>query len=315
MRRPQLTNSDGSPNYQSSHLVEHKPNNIYFDIGLLVGIGNGEIYTIGTAFFIGQDYAVTAWHVIEELIERLHPGGTRNIQDRARRSPSIENEFEFELEIHVLRKSRRRPIPLSVTYTSRPLIANADIALLKITRVNQPNLGSARIPLLHIAPPPIGTAIDAFAFITDHPQTLYTENQKGQIDCSFWWSHGVLKEHLWEGRGSTLPFPIFESNASFPGGMSGGPVVSESGVVFGIVCYDMGPYLDNPDADPVSYICSLLPVVGCKTRHDFQDGRGEIETTVKELADRGVIHLGGIERIELFRDDDGNIDGLRIKPI
>ncbi|MCJ2104715.1 serine protease [Methylobacterium sp. E-041] len=312
MRRPQSINQDGSPNYDSSHLVEFDFSLLHFDVGLLGAIGNKYVYSIGTVFFISNEFAVTAWHVIEDLINELQPGGEQAFQERLRRNPNVQAALGFGLEIQLSRKIKGPSVAASVIYISKSPLS--DIALLEIHPIRQEGFGNARVPMLHAAPPPVGTPIDAFGIVVDEPRLDFEEGKKASFMCKAWWSHGVIKQHLWKGRGSILAFPVFETNANFLGGMSGGPVVSMSGIVFGMVCFDSGPNIDNIEADPLSYVCSLLPVLCCKCEYDFGVGRGKIQTTVLELAKRGIINMGGIDRVELVWEGI-DVIGLNIKPI
>jgi hypothetical protein len=56
-----------------------------------------------------------------------------------------------------------------------------------------------------------------------------------------------------------MPFPCFQVSARFDGGMSGGPVIDESGGLCGIVSSGVSMQDDDP-AEPISYASILWPI-------------------------------------------------------
>ena len=71
---------------------------------------------------------------------------------------------------------------------------------------------------------------------------------------------GIVQEvHHQKRDGVRLPFPCFQTNARFDGGMSGAPIFNDQGSVCGLVCSSLPPSI--PDKDHASYVSTIWPML------------------------------------------------------
>jgi len=109
---------------------------------------------------------------------------------------------------------------------------------------------------------------------------------------------GEVKAIHHERRDSVcLPFPCFQVNARFDGGMSGGPVFNEQGHLCGIICRTLPPA--NEDEEHASYATTLWPLMA--TYIDLSLDGTEVEQSYPliELARKGVLTAIGHENVRI----------------
>jgi len=115
---------------------------------------------------------------------------------------------------------------------------------------------------VHFTTPVVGTPIAAFGYHSSETRT--TRNADGgyhlDLDDKPTTSTGVVEEILPTGQPSgNFTFPCFRVAARFDGGMSGGAVFDESGMLRGIIS---GTLFAGDDVDPpISYVCMLWPLL------------------------------------------------------
>lgn len=216
---------------------------------ILVEFPNSETHVIGTATVISGFLAITAKHVLEDIVSRF---GTAEIEQN-----------RHEIREYAVRLYQILPGPEYAIWN----IVNAwtcpetDIAILQLglhgyTAPHPPS--SWKQPPLRATPPPIGSAIVGFGYRNSVVET--TPNDCGyhlDLNDEPIASTGEVEDILPEGNpAGRFSFPCFRVNARFDGGMSGGPVIDTAGNVCGIVS---GTYGDSGDGH-LSYAVSLWPM-------------------------------------------------------
>jgi hypothetical protein len=94
-----------------------------------------------------------------------------------------------------------------------------------------------------------------------------------------------------------LPFPCFEVEARFDGGMSSGPVFDETGAVCGIICSGIDGAHES--GAPVSYVTTIWPIFGMIINADRQGPypRG-VSYPVIELVHGGQVQVPNLPALE-----------------
>lgn len=123
-------------------------------------------------------------------------------------------------------------------------------------------------------------------------------------------STGQVIEVLAERRDFMLDWPCFRVDARFDGGMSGGPVFNEAGLVCGIISSNMPP--SSSDEEHVSYATTLWPMLAITTNFPI-GGLEPKKRLVEELVRDGTIAAEHWEDVTLERDGSGVIRSLRLK--
>jgi hypothetical protein len=141
----------------------------------------------------------------------------------------------------------------------------SDMALLQVTPGNaEADRALANRELQHLCldmeVPSVGDKITAYGYTQSHATielrngvTHYQFDDKPRV------SLGHVTNVFPERRDFLLPFPVFETDTLFDGGMSGGPIINERGAICGIVCSGLKT---ADDEGHISYACSVWPIMG-----------------------------------------------------
>lgn len=106
--------------------------------------------------------------------------------------------------------------------------------------------------------PAIGEYVLAFGYPTLEPSRALSENEiQAIIEDDLHCAYGRITDIYPHGRGSTNPTPVFEVEANWPPGMSGGPVLNESGHVIGVVSRSL---LLESGLNGCGYVCCVPPM-------------------------------------------------------
>ena len=181
---------------------------------------------------------------------------------------------------------------------------HADIALLHLGA--NPRMSNTRLTLSHrtlrIEPfhPQIGSSVAAFGYHSSKVQASRNPDGSPHLDLRDepTVSVGRVTAVYPLGRDrSMLPFPCFEVDARFDGGMSGGPVFDETGAVCGIVCTGMaGAHQSGP---PISWVATLWPMFGMTVSANRAGNfPRDINYPVVELARGGQMAVSDISALE-----------------
>ncbi len=203
-----------------------------------------DLRSIGTCFHVGSGLLVTAAHVVEHAlnVENVPHGADLGVFYRRARSTS--------------RPEREQSTPadgwLDVNYVHT--LEGADLALLQ---VQEPMEGDKPLLLtvtLSFRPPPVGSDTVALGY-TSYARGPGQSDFLGEIKAT----QGRVQEVFLDGQSVMKPFALFQTDARYDGGMSGGPVFSETGPVVGAVTSSL-PAFGTEDTH-TSYSSLLAPLL------------------------------------------------------
>ena len=258
----------------------------------------GGLHSFGTAFIIHPYLALTAKHVIEEFLNldpSIYEGKKVSFNFWAIQIAWDENEH-----YHVIWE-----------VSNISLSASSDLAILTLRPYDE---NAAKYDLWKtvpctLVPPKIGDSIIGFGFhdITFEGSKINAEGKVEHIELKdkSSSSRGIVKAvHPISRDSCMLPFPCFEVNAQFEGGMSGGLVINESSQVCGIVCSSIAATEEHPI--PSSYVAMLWPMMAMKI--DFSSlpyTSISGKQYLLELSRRGLFAPKGWEQIVIEDNPSG----------
>ena len=218
----------------------------------LIAVNDGrQEYIEGTAFIISKGFAITAYHVIQDLLHKYQ--GVNDVDSYH------DMNFHILLFVHLRNKKDVLPMRVMRIWNTAPL----DIAILAFgVPADWPNDYNWVVPKLSLLPPKIGETIVAIGF--PNSKILPTEDTKNHsaVTAKCTLSTGIVTDihHNYRDTG-LLKFPCFSTNARFDGGMSGGPVFNNSnGAICGVICNNLPP--ENENEEHASNVSTLWPISG-----------------------------------------------------
>lgn len=250
---------------------------------VLVEFAGGETHVIGTAVIIAGHLAVTAGHVLDDITTRF---GSGQLEERTQ-----------VVSDYAIRLYQITPGPEYVVWNvfTAWRCPDSDLALLHLGLHGSSDPTKPivwRTPPVHFTTPPVGTPLAAFGYHSSATRT--TPNADGgyhlDLDDKPTTSTGVVEEILPTGQPSgNFTFPCFRVAARFDGGMSGGPVFDEAGMLRGIIS---GTLSAGDEIDPpISYVCMLWPLL--RLRIDVNRGDAhprDVKYPLIHLVRDGLIH-------------------------
>lgn len=253
----------------------------------------GDFFPSGSAIIIGQNLAITAKHVIEGFMSDL---GSEEV------SPD-HFKHKFALQAAQVLDSGETGVLWNVPKIWRS--AHTDIAFLLLSPTTSESLSFQWKALsLDLRPLQVGAKIAAFGYHT--PRISHDQDSHQPI---FYWtlspttSTGIVTEVFHERRDSAfLKFPCYQTSALFRPSMSGGPALTESGCLCGLVC--SGIDFGQADAEPVSYVTALWPSMATPVSIDRKGFPRGVTYPVLDLARHGYIHAIGWENVVLTVNPD-----------
>lgn len=199
-----------------------------FVLRLLVGFDTASPYIVGTATIVSGHLAITARHNLEEVLK--NEGASWYAK------PFIENSLTA---VQILPGSQYQLWEVVQAWGC----PQTDLAFLQFASAphhsgEQPQLGWKH-PSIYAFPPDVGSTIAGFGYRKSSIKT--SKNADGGFHYDLKDEHmasvGVVREILERGRDKfSLPFPCYQVSARFDGGMSGGPVIDETGAMCGLRC-------------------------------------------------------------------------------
>jgi hypothetical protein len=252
------------------------------------------IKCLGTAFTVSNlGVMITAWHVVKDANELRHPDEPLYVHYVA---SGAGYDLGPEGEIADL-------LPITrVSY--RP---EFDLAVLQVL-LGEVNGKPIRFPAHKISPacPPVGERVltlgysrfDSHRSESDKSDQLAYEAQQ-----NFSASGGEVTDVHPTGRDRVmLPFPSFETDCRYDGGMSGGPVIASSnGAVCGVVC--SGIALSDDYEGHTSYASAIAPALALDVLVKTEEGEEKV-VTLLEMARSG--HLAADEWLSQVRLEGDN---------
>lgn len=260
----------------------------------LIAVRNGsDEYASGSAFLIGRGWAVTAYHVVEDFVERydgVRPKGGNT-------------DISFEMLGYLALDGGKRILPLKVLRAWR--VEPLDIAVLALgVPQDWPDDHIWKVPAIDLLPPPVGTPIVGFGFANGKIE----KNGPGDpatLTIAPSTSIGTVVEiHHRLRNSSRLPFPCFRTNARFDGGMSGGPVLNnQTGRVCGVICSSLPATTD--DEEHVSYASTLWPLLATLVDASATSVSGATPYPLAKLYENGTLEAEHLAAISIHESPSG----------
>jgi hypothetical protein len=138
--------------------------------------------------------------------------------------------------------------------------------------------------------PQVGTPIRGFGYYKMQSNTIETGIDKKVVNYSqnTAHSHGKIMEvHPKLRDAGMLSFPCFQTDARFDHGMSGGPILNDSGDVCGVICSSF-PTLPEDDRH-ISYGSLIWPAFGTSIELRLSNESETEPILVLDLAKRGFL--------------------------
>ena len=279
---------------------------LYELMPILIGIGPDEdLHCYGSCFIAWPHMAVTAKHVVEELI---------------RRDPGIAQGKPCRLEYWVVQVMWEGGDHNYVVWTidSVALSSHSDIAILWLRAFdeNATKYKEWKTVPTTFDPPPIGSEVIAFGLhnvrFDGSRVNADRKFEHIEIKCDRSRSTGAVKQHHWAGRDKGMyNFPCFEVNAKFEHGMSGGLVITRESQVCGIVCGSLPA--GTPDEEDVSYVTMLWPMMAIPVdKRLVPNGREGVRYRLQHLSAQKIFTPSGWDRV-LIEDKLDNGGAITIR--
>ncbi len=238
----------------------------------------GEIYACGTATVIGRGIAITASHVIFDILDHFNT----KIDQQSK------SQNDFQLLMYLDLNGGKELLPLKVAKTCPS--TTFDIAILHFVTPedwDQDNQHVWKAPKIQLLPTMIGKSIFGFGF--SMPLVTQDEPDTPEIEYKSRTTTGHVIDIHHELRDSAkLPFPCFQVNARFDGSMSGGPVFNSDGNLCGIVCSSIPA--DEEFSEHVSYVSTLWPMLGLTVQIEDPTNTGKfIDYLFSDYFDSGQL--------------------------
>ncbi|WP_164117641.1 S1 family peptidase [Stenotrophomonas maltophilia] len=209
---------------------------------------------LGSGFFVAPFLVLTARHVIDEVSEQFHGCRIHEIVG--------DMAFGVDFSIQHPRHGQMKWAVMGYGYT--PTI---DVVALWV-ELRQPAKLPAdfawELPILSFAQAKVDQAVNALGY--PHSTHHLDERGRAKVGLNPHDSSGTIAAIHERSRDCVmLPYPCFEATVTTKGGMSGGPVFSDDGIVIGVVgsSFELG----ESDESEVSYVSAIWPAVGIELRH------------------------------------------------
>lgn len=271
---------------------------------LLVGANDQEVRPVGTAVVVSAELLLTAAHVVTYLWETLEQKPVPGPE------PFNQQSTFAAVAIHWPGQQSEAAV---WSIESVWLCPGTDIAFVKI----KPGNGQSREYTwsrwlaMDLDIPPMGSRVTAFGYPgvnvlhhTDEEMTVFLRPSTAV---------GEITDVFPEGRDRVmLNFPCYQVNARFDSGMSGGPVISDSGRLCGIVCSSM-----RCGEEHISYVAALWPSMFATLNCGLPGLPWVNPYQAWELASIGALHAPEWESIHkraYIGEDENAVPVLKLKP-
>jgi hypothetical protein len=253
----------------------------------LIATTSNKQHPSGTAVMISPHCGITAKHVVDEYFQFT-------------KSP--------DTELSILGRSGLVTKHQNRDWRFKHVVTNpgSDIAVLVLESDQAPIYG-LHYPNINVIPPEVGDIIIAVGFHSSRIEASMDEvgPVSKWIDRPMISKGRVFEVHQQRRDQTLMPYPSFTADCRVRGGMSGGPVLDESGFLRGIVSRGFSS-IDATTAQSI-WTSLILPID--KTPLP-QYGYG---SSLYEAALRGKIVAFGIGRLEALFNTDGSIETLSLK--
>lgn len=284
-------NNEGSLIQVTQSSLVERFNEIIFRV--VVEEPSGTLACYGTAFPILPNVLITAKHVLDELCRNanVEPGKISGINIFALNvSPEIGSNNCAYWQVH------RIYVPTLSDFALLHVVAGNEVA---------DNYGNWQVLAITLEPPQINEKVTAYGItemniLDKHPvdslgKSLFSKPIQ---------SHCRVSEVFPSKRDTTrLNFPCFQVEGRVDAGMSGGPVIGESGRVCGIVTSSI-----KIEEEYVSYATLLWPLM--TTLFEFKKLAGiplDNPVPLQTLGVMGIWQPPGWDRVDFRHDDNGRL--------
>jgi hypothetical protein len=226
---------------------------------LLVGHdGVSPTKAVGSGVFVAPGLIMTVKHVLKEFWRLFENPNVGELEEQKQKTPA------FELfAVQCPGSSSATALWAASKITLCPY---SDLAVISVVPVDAlakahpiPNLAR-----MNVLPPGKGTKVAAFGYADTSVQTEVGNQVNFQLQPRI--ARGTVTDVYPVSRDSVLlPFPSFEVETCFIGGMSGGPIFNEADELCGLIC---SGYDDVPVASGVA----LWPMLGIHTIRRLDSG-------------------------------------------
>jgi Trypsin-like peptidase domain len=257
----------------------------------LVAVVDSEFFPSGTACIVAPWLAITARHVVDDHFEGFR-----------RRRPNNTDEASHITLTYVAPGGGLPVIPLFVQRTW--YLEPYDIAVLHLTPASEMNMEHVwDVPRLSLLPPRPGSSIFSFGYPNSKCEVLGHDQFELRMDATT--TTGTVIEVHHERRDAVrLPFPCFQTNARFDGGMSGAPVFNEQGQVCGLICQTLPAA--TPEEDHASYVSSLWPMLAIPINAPWDRYPTGTSYPLFEYAQTKVMDTIGLDNFVLDKLPEGH---------
>jgi len=271
---------------------------------MLTAVRDGFFYPSGTATIVASHLAITAKHVVQDYWREFEPKTA---------SPG-ENSGSFLIfAIQILNNGS---LGASWNISRVWLSPFTDVAFLRLAPYSQSAQDYHwRKPILRLLPPAVGTRISGFGYCKSNIRTKRLDEMVQVI-----WSQSpsttigeVIRIHEEKRDSLMLNFPCFETNARFDGGMSGGPVFDDEGKLCGLICSSLPPM--NEEESYCSHVATLWPWTGTPIDLNRTGMEANVKYPVLDLITGGFMKAEGFERVNLVREDNGEVIKVQLRQL
>lgn len=272
---------------------------------------NGNYWPLGTGFMVGANgVMMTATHVLKEAYLK----GTGQHPKRG--------ALEADMELYALYITNERHGPNNENYVGGPwpidrawYSEELDIAFCWLRSATR-NGKAITFPILKLSPglPHVGHPIMGFGYYKMKSDTKEYSEEGIVVDYAqnTAFTKGKIVDVYPTGRDSgMLNFPVFQTDARFDHGMSGGPILNEHGSVCGVICSSMPPVEDDPRY--ISFGSLIWPAMGSSIDIVMEEGKGVERVQIYRLVESGYLIVDDtFDRVTVSEVKDGVIQvGIR----
>jgi len=271
--------------------------------GIPIGVASG------SCFVIGPYLAVTALHVIDDFAD-AHYSMKTGLGRGVLVTPKLGS---FELIASHWDSLTEAWRDFEVDQISLSKFSDFAVLRLKPRFDSSPTKYQWRPLAMHGWPVKIGENVISVGYTSHNkPDRIL---QAGEVEeIGRYRAKGVVEEIYPKSRDQLIDSPCFLSDMPINGGMSGGPVFSENGLVCGLLSSSIPPGLDSVDGKHSCFSVSLWPLLGDVIELQLPHTTGCRSYSLWQLNQMGYIRMAGVGNVHLKLSKDGQIEAVQNVP-
>jgi len=288
-----MNNYDKTPKFEVTPTLTNEHSGIgEVAIPILAISDAGTSVASGTAAVVGPWLAITAWHVVADFIERFGAVYGKS---------GIEPGFQLITMLTLAKNHGVMPLRVGKIWAS----PRVDIAFLELLPASENTIDHKwKYAPLDLIPPKIGDCVSAFGYARSTIEEIVVDGPIPRWQTSPCTSVGeVVEVHAAQRDSVQLRFPCFRTTMRLEGGMSGGPLFNDEGLICGIACssFDM----EDASEEHISYASLIWPTMGIFLEVDFGDLPEDSRCLAYQLAKIGRLSVRGLEYVSIITDAQG----------